>query len=113
MCGRAYGTPCQHEHACIRCPMLRPDPKQLGRLTEMIENLEARLVEARDRGWLGELEGLEASLAGANQKLTAMHRAVGSATGATGPAGAVAINLGERAAQPAKTSAGTTPSTRG
>ncbi len=21
-CGRPYGTPCQHEHACIRCPML-------------------------------------------------------------------------------------------
>ena len=26
-CGRGYGTPCQHEHACIRCPMLRPDPR--------------------------------------------------------------------------------------
>ncbi|MEY2229718.1 tyrosine-type recombinase/integrase [Streptomyces sp. BF23-19] len=25
-CGRAFGTPCIHEHACIRCPMLRPDP---------------------------------------------------------------------------------------
>jgi hypothetical protein len=22
-CGRPYGTPCQHEHTCIRCPMLR------------------------------------------------------------------------------------------
>ncbi|WP_319686619.1 hypothetical protein [Streptomyces sp. ME19-01-6] len=21
-CGRPYGTPCTHEHACIRCPML-------------------------------------------------------------------------------------------
>ena len=19
-CARPYGTPCQHEHACIRCP---------------------------------------------------------------------------------------------
>ncbi|WP_374706772.1 tyrosine-type recombinase/integrase [Arthrobacter sp. NicSoilC12] len=27
-CGRAYGTPCIHEHACIRCPVLRPDPTQ-------------------------------------------------------------------------------------
>jgi hypothetical protein len=21
-CGRPYGTPCQHEHACVRCPLL-------------------------------------------------------------------------------------------
>lgn len=25
-CGRAYGSGCQHEHACIRWLMLRPDP---------------------------------------------------------------------------------------
>ena len=25
-CARPYGTPCKHEHACIRCPMLRVDP---------------------------------------------------------------------------------------
>jgi integrase len=73
-CGRAYGTPCQHEHACIRCPMLRPDPAQLGRLTEITDNLAARLAEALDRGWLGEVEGLEASLTGARQKLETMRR---------------------------------------
>ncbi len=54
--------------------MLRPDPAQLGRLTEITKNLEARLAEALDRGWLGEVEGLEASLAGARQKLAAMRR---------------------------------------
>ena len=27
-CGRAFATPCAHEHACIRCPMLWPDPAQ-------------------------------------------------------------------------------------
>ena len=27
-CGRAFGTPCIHEHACIRCSMLWPDPAQ-------------------------------------------------------------------------------------
>lgn len=79
VCGRAYGTPCQHEHACIRCPMLRPDPRQLGRLTEIVENLDARLAEAHNRGWLGEIEGLEASLAAAHQKLTNMRRAATSA----------------------------------
>jgi len=34
ICGRAYGTACQHEHACIRCPMLRPDPRQQLRLEQ-------------------------------------------------------------------------------
>ncbi|MGI8777663.1 MAG: tyrosine-type recombinase/integrase [Acidimicrobiales bacterium] len=77
-CGRAYGTPCQHEHACVRCPMLRPDPKQLGRLVEIIDNLNARLAEANHRGWLGEVEGLVASLAGAEQKLAAMRRVTDS-----------------------------------
>ena len=80
VCGRAYGTPCEHEHACIRCPMLRPDPKQLPRLTEIIENLHARVAEANERGWLGEIEGLETSLAAAEQKLASMHRAGSSTT---------------------------------
>ena len=78
VCGRAYGTPCQHEHACIRCPMLRPDPNQIDRLSEIIDNLRARLAEAHQHGWLGEVEGLEASLAGAEQKLAAMRRPAGS-----------------------------------
>ncbi|HEV3295456.1 MAG TPA: site-specific integrase, partial [Streptosporangiaceae bacterium] len=34
-CGRAFGTPCIHEHACIRCPMLWPDPAQRDRLAEI------------------------------------------------------------------------------
>jgi len=73
-CGRAYGTRCQHEHACVRCPMLRPDPAQQHRLVEIVANLHERLAEARERGWFGEIEGLEASLAGAEQKLAAMRR---------------------------------------
>ncbi|WP_240001537.1 tyrosine-type recombinase/integrase [Streptomyces sp. ST1015] len=28
-CRRPYGTPCAHEHACIRCPMLSVNPKML------------------------------------------------------------------------------------
>ena len=50
-CGRPYGTPCQHEHACVRCPMLRMDPRQRGRLVEIIRNLEDRIGEARLNGW--------------------------------------------------------------
>jgi hypothetical protein len=68
-CGRAFGTPCIHEHACIRCPMLWPDPAQRGRLAEIRENLTARIAEAEREGWAGEVEGLQVSLAGAEQKL--------------------------------------------
>ncbi|MET3948692.1 integrase [Arthrobacter sp. UYCu512] len=71
-CGRAYGTPCIHEHACIRCPMLRPDPSQRPRLEELIEALLDRKIEAEERGWLGELEGIEISLKAARDKLAQM-----------------------------------------
>lgn len=73
-CGRAYGTGCQHEHACIRCPMLRPDPTQLDRIKSIIESLEERIAEATQRGWLGEVDGLRTSLAAAQQKLVQMQR---------------------------------------
>ncbi|RFA06578.1 integrase [Subtercola boreus] len=73
-CGRSYGSGCQHEHACVRCPMLRPDPSQQLRLEQIIANLRERLTEARDQGWLGEVEGLQTSLSAAEQKLTQMRR---------------------------------------
>ena len=69
-CGRAFETPCIHEHACLRCSMLWPDPRQRVRLLEIRDNLQARVAEATHEGWLGEVEGLEISLAGANDKLT-------------------------------------------
>ena len=61
-CHRPYGTPCVHEHACTRCRFLRVDPAQLGRIEEMTSNAEARLAEAKDRAWLGEVAALEESL---------------------------------------------------
>jgi hypothetical protein len=73
-CGRAYGTGCQHEFACIRCPMLRPDPAQQHRLETIIASLRERIAEADERGWLGEAEGLQTSLAAAEQKLIHMRR---------------------------------------
>ena len=73
-CGRAYGTGCQHEHACIRCPMLRPDPAQHQRLQQIIDSLDGRIAEASNRGWLGEVDGLRTSRAAAEQKLTQMQR---------------------------------------
>jgi hypothetical protein len=75
-CGRPYGTPCQHEHACVRCPMLRIDPKQRGRLVEIIRNLEDRITEARLNGWLGEVQGLQTSRDAAAKKLVSLDRTI-------------------------------------
>jgi hypothetical protein len=73
-CGRAYGTGCQHEHACIRCPMLRPDPAQHQRLEAIIASLDQRITEAVEHGWLGEIDGLRTSRTAAEQKLVQMQR---------------------------------------
>jgi integrase len=79
-CGRAFGTPCIHEHACIRCPMLWPDPAQRDRLAEIRDNLIARIAEAEREGWLGEVEGLRVSLSGAEEKLAQLDRRSGEGT---------------------------------
>ena len=68
-CGRSYSTACIHEHACIRCPLLRPDPAQRHRLVDICRNLEARIDEAQRENWLGEVDGLQVSLAAARNKL--------------------------------------------
>jgi hypothetical protein len=49
--------------------MLWPDPAQRDRLVEIRDNLTARIAEARREGWAGEVEGLQVSLAGAEEKL--------------------------------------------
>ncbi|MFG1770785.1 tyrosine-type recombinase/integrase [Nocardia salmonicida] len=73
-CGRPYATPCSHEHACIRCSMLRVDPKMIMRLTD----IEADLVERRERahveGWLGEIEGIDLTLTFLRDKRDAVSR---------------------------------------
>ncbi|MET9809172.1 site-specific integrase [Streptomyces halstedii] len=61
-CGRPYGTPCAHEHACIRCPMLSINPKMLPRLNELEEDLLARRKRAVEEDWRGEIEGLDLTL---------------------------------------------------
>ncbi len=68
-CGRAYSSPCIHEHSCIRCPLLRVEPGQRQRLAGIRDNLTARITEALREGWLGEAEGLKVSLAAAEAKL--------------------------------------------
>jgi len=61
-CGRPYGSPCQHEFACIRCPVLQVDPKMLARLDEIEADLLARRERAQAEGWRGEIEGLDLTL---------------------------------------------------
>ena len=69
VCTRDFGTPCVHEHACIRCPALRPDPAQRPRLVQITASLRDRIAEAHQQGWKGEVAGLEVSIAAAEQKL--------------------------------------------
>jgi hypothetical protein len=73
-CGRAFGTPCIHEHSCLRCSMHWPDPAQRPRIAEIRDNLIARIAEAEQEGWIGEAEGLKVSLAGADDKLAQIDR---------------------------------------
>ncbi|MCP2275018.1 hypothetical protein [Nocardia amikacinitolerans] len=54
--------------------MLRPDPAQEPRLLAIVVNLNDRLREATERGWLGEVDGLQISLDAANQKLIQMRK---------------------------------------
>ncbi|MET7976400.1 site-specific integrase [Streptomyces mirabilis] len=68
-CGRAYGTDCIHEHACVRCPVLIVDFSEMPRLVEIRDNLVARIAEAEREGWLGEVEGLSVSVAAAEEKI--------------------------------------------
>lgn len=79
-CGRSYATPCHHEHACIRCPLLRVDPNQQPRLQEIRVSLTNRITEAHERGWTGEIDGLQITLAATDRKLAKL----ASATGTTG-----------------------------
>ena len=74
VCTRDYGTPCVHEHACLRCPQLRPDPAQMPRLHEIHANLLDRLREAKGHGWLGQVAAIEVSVAAADHKLDVMRR---------------------------------------
>jgi integrase len=81
-CGRAFASSCVHEHACVRCPLLWPDAAQQHRLLEIRDNLIARISEAQRESWLGEVEGLQVSLAGAEDKLAQLDRR-GSPTNTT------------------------------
>ncbi|MGW4839660.1 hypothetical protein [Streptomyces globisporus] len=53
LCGRPYGSPCNHEHACIRCPVLQVNPEMIRRLEEIERDLLARRERAETEGGEG------------------------------------------------------------
>jgi integrase len=57
-CGRPYATPCQHEHACIRCPMLHVDPVMLERLDQINTDTISRLGHVTDAAAHGQVDRL-------------------------------------------------------
>ena len=84
-CARPYGTGCQHEHACLRCPVLLVDPKMLPRLKEIEFDLLSRRTRANSEGWLGEIEGIDLTLIFLRDKTAQTERTL--ARGATVPLG--------------------------
>lgn len=67
-CTRPYPAPCQHEHACLRCPMISISPTMLPRLDEIEGDLLARRARAEAERWLGEIEGIDLTLSFLRQK---------------------------------------------
>lgn len=82
-CARPYRTPCQHEHACIRCPMLTINPKMLARLDDIEIDLTERRARAQREGWVGEIEGLDLTLSYLRQKREQTQRLARLATPGT------------------------------
>jgi site-specific recombinase XerC len=84
-CYRPYGTDCPHEHACVRCPMLRVDPAQLPRLLQIEQDTHRLLAEAQQQGWEGEAAGLEDTLGHIADKKAQVQRIQASSAGSTTP----------------------------
>ncbi|MDR7381184.1 tyrosine-type recombinase/integrase [Promicromonospora iranensis] len=79
-CHRPYGTPCVHEHACVKCRFLRVDPAQLPRIEDMTANATKRIAEAKERVWLGEVAALEDSLKHLRKRRTEAEQQLKTAT---------------------------------
>jgi site-specific recombinase XerC len=89
-CARPYGTPCSHEHPCIRCPMLHIAPDIDDRLAEIETDLDARRDRAIKEGWQGEIEGIDLTLNSLTSKRDYVRRRQRTMVtlGPTRPAGA-------------------------
>jgi len=90
-CVRPYGTPCVHEHACLRCPFQQIEPDQLPRLIQIQSDITGRIEAARDNEWLGDVAQLEQTLRHVDDKHAQLLRLVADpqpplVTAATSPA---------------------------
>lgn len=65
---RDRGGPGFRDGPCVFHDLIH-DPAQRERIVEIRDNLLARIAEAEREDWLGEVEGLQISLAGANDKI--------------------------------------------
>jgi integrase len=61
-CVRPYGTPCAHEHACLRCPFQQIEPSELPNLDKVKASITQRIESAREKQWLGDVAQLEKTL---------------------------------------------------
>ena len=73
-CGRAFGTACIHEHACVRCALLWPTRRSEAGSSTSATTSSPGFSEAKHEEWFGEVEGLKVSLAGAEDKLDQLER---------------------------------------
>lgn len=73
-CRRPYGSSCSHEHACIRCQFLQVDPAQVNQLTDIGNNLHARVEEATANSWLGDVDQLLVTLGHLDHKKEQVQR---------------------------------------
>lgn len=61
-CVRPYGTPCVHEHACLRCPFQQIEPTEMPNLDKIKTSITRRIETAREKQWLGDVAQLEKTL---------------------------------------------------
>jgi hypothetical protein len=73
-CGRAFATPCIHEHSCLRCALHWPTPPSATASPRSATTSPPASPKTGREGWLGEAEGLKISLAGAQDKLAQIDR---------------------------------------
>ena len=73
-CARAFGTPCIHEHACIRCPMLWPDPAHAIGWSTSATTCRPASPKLNGKTGSARSKDCKVSLAGAPSKLTDIDR---------------------------------------
>ena len=69
-CARAFGSPCIHEHACVRCSLLRPDPASVTASRRSAPTCSTASRRLNTKAGSATWKSLQVSLAGAGDKLT-------------------------------------------